>query len=144
LYGIDSAASIQSQLQIIGTLKTRVSQVKLVPAGETIGYNRKGTAPEGKKIAVLAIGYADGYDRRFSNSIGEVFIRNQKAPVTGNVCMDMTMVDVSHIPDVREGDEVEVYGKHISIIDAARKIGTIPYELLTRISSRVRRVYYWI
>lgn len=144
LYGIDSAASIQSQLQIIGTLKTRVSQVKLVPAGETIGYNRKGTAPEGKKIAVLAIGYADGYDRRFSNGIGEVFIRNQKAPVTGNVCMDMIMVDVSHIPDVREGDEVEVYGKHISIIDAARKIGTIPYELLTRISSRVRRVYYWI
>jgi Alr-MurF fusion protein len=144
LYGIDSAATIQSQLQIIGTLKTRVSQVKEVPAGETVGYNRKGTAPGGKKIAVLAIGYADGYDRRFSNGVGEVVIRGTRASVIGNVCMDMTMVDVSHIPEVKEGDEVEVYGKQISVIEAAVKIGTIPYELLTRISSRVRRVYYWI
>jgi Alr-MurF fusion protein len=92
----------------------------------------------------MAIGYADGYDRRFSNGVGEVFIRGKRAKVIGNVCMDMVMADVTDIADVKEGDEVEVYGKNISIVEAAARIGTIPYELLTKISSRVRRVYYWV
>lgn len=143
LYGIDSSQVIQDKLTVIGRLKTTVSQVKSVEAGETIGYGRKGDLGRPVKIAVIAIGYADGFDRRFSNGVGEVSIKGLKAKVVGNVCMDMCMVDVTHIPDVSEGDEVEVYGEQISIIEAAEKIGTIPYELLTKISRRVRRVYYW-
>lgn len=144
LYGIDSADGIQEKLQVIGTLKTRISQIKDVPAGQTVGYNRKGKVDRPSRIAVIAIGYADGYDRRYSNGMGEVFIRGKRAKVVGNICMDMCMVDVTDIHDAREGDEVEVYGKNISIAECARKIGTIPYELLTSISARVRRVYYWV
>ena len=143
LYGIDSSHTIQSKLEIIGTLKTTISQIKFVPEGETIGYGRKGRLTGNGKIAIIAIGYADGYDRRFSNGVGEVWVKGQPAKIVGNVCMDMCMVDVTHIPDVMEGDEVEIYGKNISIIEAASKIGTIPYELLTKISRRVRRVYFW-
>lgn len=143
LYGVDSSHSIQSSLSVIGTLKTTVSQVKNISQGETVGYGRKGYRDYPAKIAVIAIGYADGYDRRFSNGTGEVFIRGQKAKIIGNVCMDMCMADVTHIPDIKDGDEVEIYGKNISIIECAEKIGTIPYELLTKISRRVRRVYYW-
>lgn len=143
LYGVDSSHTIQDKLSIIGTLKTTVSQVKEVPLGETVGYGRKGQKDYPVKIAVIAIGYADGYDRRFSNGVGEVFIRGQKAKIIGNVCMDMCMADITHISDVKDGDEVEVYGKNISIIECAEKVGTIPYELLTKISRRVRRVYYW-
>ncbi len=142
LYGVDTSTTIQHQLQPIGKLKTRISQIKQVAAGETIGYSRKGIAEEDLKVGVLAIGYADGYDRRFGNGIGEVFIAGQKAKIIGNICMDMCMVDITHIEDVNEGDEAEIYGNEISIIEAARKIGTIAYELLTRISSRVKRLYY--
>lgn len=143
LYGIDSAQIIQDKLQTIGTLKTRISQIKQIAKGESVGYNRKGIANSDKTIAILAIGYADGYDRRFSNGIGEVFVGHQKASVIGNVCMDMTMIDITHIKDVNEGDDVEIYGENISIIEMAKKIGTIPYELLTHISARVKRVYFW-
>jgi alanine racemase len=142
LYGVDTSTTLQHQLQAIGKLKTRIAQIKYVAEGETIGYSRKGIAHKDLKIGVLAIGYADGYDRRFGNGIGEVFIAGQKAPIIGNICMDMCMVDITHIDEVKEGDEAEVYGNEISIIDAARKIGTITYELLTRISSRVKRLYY--
>jgi alanine racemase len=144
LYGIDSTDSIQDKLQVIGSLKTRISQIKEVPAGQTVGYSRKGKVDKPSRIAVIAIGYADGYDRRYSNGVGEVYIRGKKAKIVGNVCMDMCMVDVTDIPEAREGDEVEVYGKNISIVECAKKIGTIPYELLTNISARVRRVYYWV
>jgi alanine racemase len=143
LYGIDSSADIQAQLQPVGTLKTRISQLKKVAAGNTVGYSRKGKVETDKVIAVIAIGYADGFDRRYSNGVGEVFIRGKRAPIIGNVCMDMAMADVTHIPDAKEGDEVEIYGKNISIIERAKAIGTIPYELLTHISSRVKRVYFW-
>lgn len=142
LYGVDSSATIQEKLLPIGKLKTRVAQVKQVPKGETIGYSRKGVAEKDLKIGILAIGYADGYDRRFGNGTGEVFIAGQRAKIIGNICMDMCMADISHIDDVHEGDECEIYGKEISIIEQARKIGTISYELLTRISSRVKRLYY--
>lgn len=142
LYGADSSSTIQEKLQVIGKLKTRVAQIKYVKSGQTIGYSRKGVADKDMKIAVLAIGYADGYDRRFGNGIGEVFIAGQCAKIIGNICMDMCMADISHIDDVHEGDECEIYGKEISIIEQAKKIGTISYELLTRISSRVKRLYY--
>lgn len=142
LYGVDSASNIQDKLQVIGKLKTRIAQIKHVQAGETVGYSRKGVVQKAMKIAVLAIGYADGYDRRFGNGIGEVFIAGQRAKIIGNVCMDMCMADITHIDDVKDGDECEIYGKEISIIEQANKIGTISYELLTRISSRVKRLYY--
>jgi len=142
LYGVDSTSSIQHNLEPIGKLKTRIAQIKQVHKGATVGYSRKGIANKDMKIGVLAIGYADGYDRRFGNGNGEVFIAGQRAKIIGNICMDMCMVDISHIDDVNDGDECEIYGKEISIIEQAKKIGTISYELLTKISSRVKRLYY--
>jgi alanine racemase len=142
MYGVDSSASIQDKLLPIGKLKTRVAQIKQVKKGETIGYSRKGVADKDMKIGVLAIGYADGYDRRFGNGVGEVFIAGQRAKIIGNICMDMCMADITAIEDIQEGNECEVYGKEISIIEQAKKIGTISYELLTHISSRVKRLYY--
>ena len=142
LYGVDSSGTIQSSLQTIGKLKTRIAQIKYVKAGESVGYSRKGKTDKDSKIAILAIGYADGYDRRFGNGNGEVFINGQRASIIGNICMDMCMADITHIDEVNEGDEAEIYGKEISIIEQAKKIGTISYELLTHISSRVKRLYY--
>jgi alanine racemase len=142
LYGVDSSDMIQEKLQPVGHLKTRIAQIKQVKKGETVGYSRAGLAEKDSKIAVLAIGYADGYDRRFGNGVGEVWVNGQKAKIIGNVCMDMAMADVTHISSIEEGDEAEMFGKHISIIEQAKKIGTIAYELLTGISPRVKRVYF--
>ncbi|GAA0877492.1 bifunctional UDP-N-acetylmuramoyl-tripeptide:D-alanyl-D-alanine ligase/alanine racemase [Algoriphagus jejuensis] len=141
LYGVEVTGSYDSALESVSTLKTTISQVKSLDPGATVGYSRKGQLPNGGKIATLAIGYADGYDRRFSQGKGYVLIHGQKAPIIGNVCMDMVMVDVSKI-DVKAGDEAIIYGEQISLKDLADQIGTIPYELLTNISTRVKRVYY--
>ncbi|WP_194775056.1 bifunctional UDP-N-acetylmuramoyl-tripeptide:D-alanyl-D-alanine ligase/alanine racemase [Pararhodonellum marinum] len=141
LYGIEVNGWFDEKLQPISTLKTSVSQIKSLQKGESVGYGRKGIMDRDGKIATIAIGYADGYDRRFSNGKGKVLIRGLVAPVIGNVCMDMTMVDVTGI-DVNEGDEVIVYGNQLSLKEMAGTIGTIPYELLTNVSSRVKRVYY--
>ncbi len=141
LYGVEVNGMFEQALQPISCLKTTISQIKKLKKGDTVGYGRKGVMPEDGQIATIAIGYADGYDRRFSNGKGYVLIHGQKAPVIGNVCMDMTMVNATGI-DVREGDEVIVYGEGISLKTLAQSIGTIPYELLTNISSRVKRVYY--
>lgn len=142
LYGVEVTGKHDSSLKAVSTLKTAISQVKTLAAGTTVGYSRKGSLPEGGRIATLAIGYADGYDRRFSQGKGYVLIHGQKAPVIGNVCMDMVMVDVSQIPEAKAGDEAIVYGEQISLKELADRIGTIPYELLTNISGRVKRVYY--
>ena len=142
LYGVEVTGKHDSSLKAVSTLKTTISQVKTLAAGATVGYSRKGSLPEGGRIATLAIGYADGYDRRFSQGKGYVLILGQKAPVIGNVCMDMVMVDISQIPEAKAGDEAIVYGEQISLKELADRIGTIPYELLTNISGRVKRVYY--
>lgn len=141
LYGVEVTGKYDSALKSVSTLKTSISQVKTLPAGATVGYSRKGQLPSGGKIATLAIGYADGYDRRFSQGKGYVLIQDKKAPIIGNVCMDMVMVDVSEI-DAKVGDEAVIYGEDISLKELADRIGTIPYELLTNISARVKRVYY--
>lgn len=141
LYGVEVTGKREAELKSVSTLKTTISQVKTLAPGATIGYSRKGQLPQGGRIATLAIGYADGYDRRFSQGKGYVLIHGKKAPVIGNVCMDMTMVDVSHIA-VAAGDEAVIYGPEISLKELADQIGTIPYELLTNISTRVKRVYY--
>ncbi|HUM51927.1 MAG TPA: bifunctional UDP-N-acetylmuramoyl-tripeptide:D-alanyl-D-alanine ligase/alanine racemase, partial [Chitinophagales bacterium] len=125
LYGVDASNNFQEKLLPIGKLKTRIAQLKNVPKAATIGYSRKGIADKDMKIAVLAIGYADGYDRRFGNGVGEVLVAGQRAKIIGNICMDMCMIDVTHIDEINEGDEVEIYGPTISIIQQAKKIGTI-------------------
>jgi len=142
LYGIDPTGAYNSQLQSVATLKTVVSQVKKIKPGETIGYSRKGTAEKSKTIATIAIGYADGYSRSFGNGVGQVSIRGKKAPVVGNVCMDMTMVDVTDIPGVAEGDEVIIFGKENSIHEVSTHANTIPYEILTNTSERVKRIFF--
>lgn len=141
LYGVEVTGKYDASLRPISTLKTTISQVKVLEPGATVGYSRKGMLPNGGKIATLSIGYADGYDRRFSNGKGYVLIQGKKASVIGNVCMDMVMVDVSEL-NVKAGDEAIIYGEQISLKELADRIGTIPYELLTNISTRVKRVYY--
>jgi len=141
LYGIEATGQEQDNLQTVGSLKTTVSQVKQIEPGDTVGYGRKGKAEAGKQIATIAIGYADGYDRRFSNGTGQVLINGQQAPIIGNVCMDMCMVDVTGL-EVKAGDAVEIFGENLNLNEMAGKIGTIPYELLTNVSTRVKRVFY--
>ena len=141
LYGIDSNSIHQDHLEVISTLKTVISQINTIKKGETIGYGRKGVANHEMKIATIAIGYADGYSRAFSNGNGVVLINGKKAPVVGNVCMDMTMVDITDI-EAKEGDTVEIFGKELSIIELANRMNTIPYEILTNVNARVKRVFY--
>lgn len=138
LYGVSACGN--TQIKSISRLKTSVSQIRKVRAGETVGYGRKGSVTKDAEIAVLPIGYADGYDRRLSNGVGKVFVKGHVVPIIGNVCMDMCMIDVSGLP-VSVGDEVELMGEHIQVSRIAEDIGTIPYEILTGISQRVKRVY---
>ena len=141
LYGVEATGSAQDALQHISTLKTRISQIKYLKAGETVGYSRKGKLENDATIATIAIGYADGYQRAFSNGKGEVLIKGKRASVVGNVCMDMTMVDITGI-DVQVGDEVIVFGRELPVSGLAGRIGTIPYEILTNVSERVKRVFF--
>jgi len=141
LYGVEATGTEQDGLQTVGTLKTVISQIKYIRKGETIGYSRKGKAVEDMQIATLAIGYGDGYNRKFSNGAGKVLIKGRLTPIVGNICMDMCMADITDI-DAREGDEVIVFSKDLSIINLAKSIDTIPYEILTNISDRVKRVFY--
>ncbi|MBC6699717.1 bifunctional UDP-N-acetylmuramoyl-tripeptide:D-alanyl-D-alanine ligase/alanine racemase [Hymenobacter sp. BT190] len=142
LYGVEASGREQDALQPVSTLRTTVSQVKTLPPGETVGYGRHGQAADfERRIATLAIGYADGYDRRFGNGAGEVVIRGQRAPIIGNVCMDMCMADVTHIAGAQAGDVAEVFGPGVPLPELSRRIGTIPYELLTNVSERVKRVF---
>ena len=129
-----------AKLRNVCSLKTTILSVKTVPAGETIGYGRHTLLKEDRVIAVIPIGYADGFDRRFSNYGGEVYIRGKRCPVVGNVCMDQAMIDVTGT-DARVGDMVEVFGEHITLDELATKLNTITYEILTSVSRRVQRVY---
>ncbi len=141
LYGYDATQLHQDSLQPASILKTVISQIKHLKQGETIGYSRKGVAEKNIKIATIAIGYADGFNRKFSNGIGKVNINGQLAPVIGNVSMDMCMVDITDI-DCKVGDEVIVFGENPTLSDLAKAIDTIPYEILTNVSDRVKRVFY--
>jgi alanine racemase len=142
LYGIDAAVSDMNALQPITTLKTSISQIKHVKAGETIGYNRNGSLAKSGRIATVRIGYADGYLRAFGNGVGKMLVKGKMAPTVGNIAMDMCMIDVSDI-EVKEGDEVIVFNEELRIEELARQIGTIPYEILTNVSQRVKRVYFY-
>lgn len=142
LYGFDSALLNNHELQTTMVLKTTVTQVKTLGAGETVGYSRNGVMPNGGKIATVKIGYADGYNRAFGNGIGKMIINGQLVPTIGSICMDMTMLDISGV-DVKPGDEAIVFNQEHSIMQLAKEINTIPYEILTNISQRVKRVYFY-
>ncbi|WP_099367875.1 bifunctional UDP-N-acetylmuramoyl-tripeptide:D-alanyl-D-alanine ligase/alanine racemase [Sphingobacterium sp. 1.A.4] len=138
LYGVDMDRKLEN-LEQVSTLRTTVTQLKDLKAGETVGYDRKGVLHRDSKIATVKIGYADGYNRRFGQSVGKMQINGKLVPTVGSICMDMCMLDVTDI-DVKEGDEVLVFP---DLMQASKDIGTIPYELLVNISGRVKRVYYY-
>lgn len=122
------------------TLKARVVSVKTVPTGTPVSYGCSHVLERETRLAALAIGYGDGLPRRCSDAL-EVFLQGEKAPVVGRICMDMCMVDATHLPQVRPGDEAEIYGPHVPVEDAARLAGTIQYELLCDVNKRVPRIY---
>lgn len=140
LYGYDPTGQEQQQLKAVGTLKSSISQIKKIAKGETVGYGRAGVASKDMRIATIPIGYADGYLRAFGNGKGSMLVKDQLAPVFGNVCMDMTMLDVTEMA-CKVGDEVVVFGDKPSVKDLAEQIDTIPYEIMTNIGQRVRRVF---
>lgn len=142
IYGVDSSPAMQSMLQVVNTLKTRISQIKNIAVGETIGYSRRGVATAPMRIATIGIGYADGLLRAAGNGRFAVAVRNELAPIVGNVCMDMCMIDITNIPDVKEGDEVTIFGAYPIVNTLAEATQTIAYEVFTNISERVKRVYY--
>ncbi len=141
LYGID-ASPLGKSLQRVHCLKSTVSQVRIVAAGETIGYNRQGQARQQMRVATISIGYADGLRRSAGNGQFYMWLRGQYVPTVGNICMDMCMLDVTAVPEVQEGDEVIVFGDAPQVETLAACYDTIPYEVFTGIAERVRRVYF--
>jgi len=141
MYGVSSAAG-KLQLEEALQLKTTIAQIKLLQPGDTVGYNRRGIITQPSTIATVRIGYADGYPRNLSNGKGHMLVNGKPATVIGTVCMDMTMLDITGIADVREGDEVIVFGPKLSVVQVAQQSQTIAYELMTGISQRVKRVYF--
>lgn len=141
MYGIESDINLKGKLKIVNQLTTTVSQIKKVKAGEVVGYGRN-EVKEDKTIATVRIGYADGYPRILGNGKGKMIVNGKTAPTVGNICMDMTMLDISDIPNLSEGDEVMVFGNKLPVQKVASWAKTIPYEIFTGISPRVRRVYF--
>lgn len=139
LYGV--SASGRSGLKNVSTLKTVILQIQSVAEGESIGYSRNLYVDRESKIAIIPVGYADGLDRHLSRSGGEVLIRGRRCPIVGNICMDTCMVDVTDI-DAAEGDPVVIFGEELPVSEIAERLDTIPYEILTSISPRVKRIYY--
>lgn len=141
LYGVDSFDAMQQQLQNVTTLKTTIAQIRKVKAGESIGYNRAGIVQQDSIIATVRIGYADGYPRVLGNGNGKMLLNGKLVPVIGNICMDMTMLDITGV-DAKEGDDVIVFGAGLPVNLVSKWAGTIAYEILAGISQRVKRVYY--
>jgi alanine racemase len=139
LYGISTTNP--GKLRNVSTLKSTILQIKPVLPGQTVGYSRSGKPARPSLIAVVPVGYADGLDRRLSNGRGEFLVRGRLVPIIGNICMDMTMIDVTGI-QAEEGDEVVIFGEGNPITGMAEKLDTIPYEILTGVSERVKRVYF--
>lgn len=138
LYGYGNSKEESSRLIPIASLKTVISQIHEIKAGETVGYNRAYRAKTAETIATLPIGHADGISRLYGNGKGYVIVNGQKAPFVGNICMDMVMINITHIPCV-EGDEVLIFGPDLPAEELAESISTIAYELITSISQRVER-----
>ena len=141
LYGVGNDEIERKNLETVGTLKTVILQIKDIEPGESIGYSRRFIAPGKMRIATLPIGYADGIRRGWGNEKGYVTINGKKATITGTISMDMMMVDVTDI-DCKEGDRAVIFGASPTVVEMAEALGTIPYEILTSISQRVKRVFY--
>jgi Alr-MurF fusion protein len=142
LYGIGYDDDEQRTLLQVGTLKSIITQIKTVKTGESVGYSREWIAAKDTRIAVIPVGYADGLDRRLGNGKGRVVIAGAEVPIIGNICMDMCMADLGQV-QAAEGDEVILFSAQHSISQWAKELGTIPYEILTSIGGRVKRVYYY-
>lgn len=139
LYGIDSRDN--RVLNTVSTLKTTILQLRNVPKEETVGYSRKGILERDSVIAAIPIGYADGLNRRLGNGRCHCLVNGCRAPYVGNICMDVAMIDVTGI-DCKEGDAVEIFGGNLPVTVLSDSLGTIPYEVLTSVSGRVKKVYY--
>ena len=139
LYGVDPRDN--RMLSTVSTLKTTILQLRHVPKEETVGYSRKGVLTRDSVIAAIPIGYADGLNRHLGRGACYCLVNGQKAPYVGNICMDVAMIDVTDI-DCQEGDMVEIFGEHLPITVLSDVLGTIPYEVMTGISNRVKKVYY--
>jgi alanine racemase len=142
LYGFDAGIKDNKGLQTVAVLKTTITQIKHIKADETVGYGRRGLLPADGTIATVKIGYADGYNRAFGNGVGRMLIKGKLVPTVGVICMDMCMLDVTGL-DVKTGDEVIVFNDQLTIATLAKQINTIPYEILTNVSQRVKRVYFY-
>ena len=142
LYGVDSGGTRQEELLPVATLRSTIAQLKKVKSGESVSYNRRGVVKRDSVIATVRIGYADGFSRRLGNNAGKMWVKGKLVPVIGTVCMDMTMIDVTDIDDIKEDDEVIIFGKELPIQLVAVWAGTIPYEIMTSVSQRVKRVYF--
>jgi len=140
LYGIDSAGKLK--LQTVATLRSTIAQLKMLKPGESVSYNRKFKVKNETLIATIRIGYADGFPRRLGNGAGSVLVNGKIVPVVGTVCMDMFMIDVTTLPHVKEGDEVIIFGAKLPVDKMSAAANTIPYEIMTGISQRVKRVYF--
>ena len=139
LYGIDSRDN--HVIHTVSALKTTILQLRHVKKEDTVGYSRKGVLSRDSVIAAIPIGYADGLNRHLGNRKGFCIVNGQKAPYVGNICMDVALVDVTDIP-CKEGDSVEIFGPELPVTVLSDLLGTIPYEVLTAVSNRVKRVYY--
>ena len=139
LYGVDPYTN--EILNNVSTLKTTILQIHDIPAGETVGYSRRGVLQRNSRIAAIPIGYADGLNRHLGNGKGYCIVNGRKAPYVGNICMDVCMIDVTDI-DCKEGDKVIIFGNELPVTKLADWLDTIPYEILTSVSNRVKRVYY--
>ncbi|MBQ0158050.1 MAG: alanine racemase, partial [Bacteroidales bacterium] len=138
LYGVDPLTN--KSLSTVSTLRTTILQIRDVAAGTSVGYGRHTVVERPSRIAALPIGYADGLDRHLGNRHGYCLIGGQRAEYVGNICMDVCMVDVTDIP-CHEGDSVEIFGPNLPLTELSTPLGTIPYEILTSISERVKRIY---
>jgi alanine racemase len=139
LYGFGNDTDYTKQLMNVTTLKSIISQIHSIKPNESVGYNRAFKSLETTKTATIPIGHADGIYRAFGNGKGYVTIKGKKAPIVGNVCMDMIMVNITHI-DCKEGDEVIIFDNQETVVELANNINTIPYEILTALSSRIKRI----
>ncbi len=139
LYGIDPFGN--RRLSCVTTLRTTILQIRNVPAGTSVGYSRRTVVERPSRIAAIPIGYADGLDRHLGNGGGYALVNGKKAPYVGNICMDVCMLDVTDI-ECHEGDSVEIFGEHLPVNVIAEQLGTIPYEVFTSVSERVKRVYF--
>ncbi len=141
LYGVSGDKEIAPLLKNVSTFRSVVSQVKQIAAGDTVGYGRAGVAKKEMTLAIVPVGYADGLNRQLSRGGGHLMVGGQRVPIVGNISMDMCAIDVTGL-EVSEGDAVVIFGEELPVTEMADALGTIPYEVFTAVSQRVKRIYY--